>query len=506
MGTPAVGKAGFLRNIPVRLILFSVFLIAIRSAYVVIIRGKSCDVGDFCFVSLPESFAAVSGGNLRKSASAAVVTSSGETAPSTPKKIPKLWATEGFQTAVEFYSSIFQDLIGESILRPNFKALCVDTAAGADVFALREIGVEDSVGVAKKDFKPMVVAGKGSNLPFINNTFDFVFCAAGTAANSASPATFAAEIDRTLKPEGFLIVHTRTNDTYSFHSLLNLFSFCKFLRTKNIAGFDPQTPFLQQIVLQKLLEETRKKTPLPKKKKNKCSVPTYKQSLANQAEPLIAKEPKKPWITLKRNLQNMKYLPSMVDISFKTRYIYIDVGARSYGSSIVSWFKKQYPKQNKTFEIFAVEADRAFHDQYRGKKGVTLLPYAAWVRNETLFFDINGEPGKGMGRIRPAQSSAPPDGDRIEGFDFGEWLKRTVSERDYVVMKMDVEGTEFDLIPKLFENGGICLIDELFLECHYNRWQKCCPGKRSTKYQKTYGQCLELFTSLRETGVLVHQW
>jgi hypothetical protein len=94
----------------------------------------------------------------------------------------------------------------------------------------------------------------------------------------------------------------------------------------------------------------------------------------------------------------------------------------------------------------------------------------------------------------------------IEGFDFAEWLKSTVTEKDFVVMKMDVEGTEFDLIPRLFETGAICLIDEIFLECHYSRWQRCCPGQRSSKYEKTYGQCLDLFTSLRDRGVLVHQW
>ncbi|CAA3018381.1 PREDICTED: uncharacterized protein LOC104426933 [Olea europaea subsp. europaea] len=96
--------------------------------------------------------------------------------------------------------------------------------------------------------------------------------------------------------------------------------------------------------------------------------------------------------------------------------------------------------------------------------------------------------------------------DEIPGFDFAEWLKNTVSERDYVVMKMDVEGTEFNLIPRLIETGAICLIDEIFLECHYNRWQKCCPGERCSKYQKTYGQCLDLFISLRARGVLVHEW
>nr|POE66362.1 hypothetical protein CFP56_15084 [Quercus suber] len=111
-----------------------------------------------------------------------------------------------------------------------------------------------------------------------------------------------------------------------------------------------------------------------------------------------------------------------------------------------------------------------------------------------------------MGRIRLVQTSMSymGDVDKIQGFDFASWLKRTVSEKDFVVMKMDVEGTEFHLISKLIETEAICLIDEMFIKCHYNEWQRCCLGVRSAKYQKAYAQCLDLFTQL--SGVLVHQW
>ncbi|KAL6534480.1 hypothetical protein OROHE_013405 [Orobanche hederae] len=519
---PSGGKPGFLRNILVRLFLFCVFIIALRFAYVVTIRGESCDVGDFCFFTLPENFSVVIGvGQLTKPSSAAVISSPDNSAPATPKKIPDLWTTKGFQKSVQFYSSVFQDLVSDAVLSPSFKTLCVNTEIGADVFALREIGVEDSIGISKKGFKPLVIPGQGYKQPFSNDTFDFIFCGVGVVEKSVRPGDLVAEIGRTLKPEGFLVVHTAAVDTYSFESLLGLFNFCRLVKSRDVDGSDSEMPLIREVVLQKITGDGSVK-PITEKSSgdsaNKCSVPSYKQDLINKAEPLIAEEPQKPWITLKKNAQKIKYLPSMVDISFKSRYIYIDVGARSYGSSIVSWFKKQYPKQNKTFEIYAIEADKTFYADYKTKKGVTLLPYAAWVKNETLSFEINEDPGhkeevergRGMGRIQPVQSSGGSTSsgnvDEIQGFDFADWLKNTVSESDYVVMKMDVEGTEFDLIPRLFETGAICLIDELFLECHYNRWQKCCPGERSAKYQKTYGQCLNLFASLRRSGVLVHQW
>lgn len=405
-----------------------------------------------------------------------------------------------------YYSSVFQDLIVDGFLSPDSKSLCIETRTGQDVVVLKEIGVSDSVGIH----------GRAVDQPFHNDTFDFEFSGVSGLDRSAQPADFASEVSRTLKPGGFFIVHTAAKDEYSLRSLLDLFSSCKLIRYRDIDGPSRSTPSVREVVLMK---ENRNRS-VKGNSNSKCSVPGYKRELVRNAETLIEKEPLKPWITFKRNIRNVKYLTSMVDISFKNRYVYIDVGARSYGSSIGSWFKKQYPKQNKTFDVYAIEAGKAFREEYRRrkKKRVTLLPYAAWVRNETLFFGISREPtrrrgedekGRGMGRVQAAQSSSGfvnGDSDKIEGFDFAVWLKSAVSERDFVVVKMDVEGAEFYLVPRLVETGAICLIDEMFVECHYSRWQRCCHGERSPKFQKTYAQCLNMFSALRESGVLVHQW
>ncbi|GAB2300755.1 hypothetical protein Dimus_034792 [Dionaea muscipula] len=502
-------KPSPLKNVMVKAFIFCVFVICFRFAYVVTIRGESCDVANFCFFSLPESINFVAAAGVKASSSA--VSGGADHAD--------VWKSMDRRKAVQFYSSIFQDLIAEGFLSPDSKSLCVETQNGEEVFALREIGVSDAIGVSKKASKPLVVSYKDSRYPFTDETFSFVFSGGGGIDAVKSFGHLADEIARTLRPEGYLVVHTKSYDTYSLSSFIALFDSFKFFRSREI---DSPNGHLREIVMKKESRRrvnTRGGQGAEGDSVNKCSAPPgYKRELVRNAEPLIAVEPLKPWIALKRNIQNIKYLPSMVDISFKNRYVYVDVGARSYGSSIGSWFRKQYPKQNRSFDVYAIEADKSFHDEYKLKKGVNLLPYAAWVKNETLFFEINHDPGddpeekggkgKGMGRIKPVRSanSLASRVDEIRGFDFANWLKNTVSERDFVVMKMDVEGTEFDLIPRLFETGAICLIDEIFLECHYNRWQRCCPGQRSEKYDKTYEQCLELFTSLRESGVLVHQW
>nr|XP_016496774.1 PREDICTED: uncharacterized protein LOC107815667 isoform X5 [Nicotiana tabacum] len=488
-------RPNFLGNILVRLVSFVVLVFLARFAYIFTVKGgKSCNFGDFCFS--PESL--------------------------NPNSISGELPDSGTGLR-NYYYSVFQDLIADGFLSPNSKCLCIETLTGQDVAALIDVGVVDSIGIFNKSSPPVIRYGYPTRQPFDENTFDFEFAGDGVLEKSTKPVEFAKEVSRTLKPGGFFVIHTITKDKYSLDSLIQLLDFFKLIRSREIDGFDTWQPLIREVIFEKVkvtglepMAGCNKNRCIDfEKMSNGCVISGYKRELIRKLEPLIEEEPIKPWITLKRNFRNVKYLSSIVDISFKNRYIYVDVGARSYSSSIGSWFNKQYPKQNKKFEVYAIEADREFHDEYR-KKGVNLLPYAAWLRNETLFFEISREPsrrknvekGRGMGRVQSAQSSLNFVGnlDKIKGFDFALWLMSLAEERDYLVVKMDVEGTEFHLIPRLIETGAICLIDELFLECHYNRWQRCCPGKRSPKYDKTYAECLELFSSLRERGVLVHQW
>ncbi|KAF4379015.1 hypothetical protein F8388_022102 [Cannabis sativa] len=340
------GKPNLLKNFLVRLLLFGVLVIGVRFAYVVTVTGESCNVGDFCFFSFAGEF---------------------ELCYVRHRRWFFCYILERRRfCSVDHCGGDGIHLISHGYLSPESKSLCVETPKGQDVFALKEIGVSDSVGIFKKASKPLVINGEAHRIPFGDNTFDFVFSGGGRLEKSPRPLDFASEIVRTLKPEGYAVVHIGAKDTHGI-----------------------------------------KKNSHDDENGDKCLVPGYKQDLVRKAEPLIMEEPLKPWLTLKRNIQNQ--------------------GAM--GSSIGSWFRKQYPKQNKTFEVYAIEADKTFHEEYKKKKAVTLLPYAAWVKNETLSFEINRDAGDKV-----------TDKGRGMGFDFANWLKNTVTEKDFVVMKMDVEG------------------------------------------------------------------
>ncbi|XP_024543086.1 uncharacterized protein LOC9636243 [Selaginella moellendorffii] len=414
-------------------------------------------------------------------------------------KLRKIWTSRDWRRKVDAFGAIFRRLIQRDLLRRESKALCIGARVGQEVLALRENGVVDSTGIDLVPAPPLVIRGDIHSHPFPSDTFDFEF--SNVFDHALLPSRFVSEIERTLKPGGIAVIHAiihargdnfSANQLRSLDPLVALFERSEVVEVRAVDAFGLDT------------ELVMRKRPI---QPSSCT-PKISRHTMRLAEPLIVQEPAKPWIVLKRNVAKIQYLPRLLDTSDfhgRSRHVYVDVGARTYGSSIGGWFKKAYPTYGRNFTVYAIEADAAFHAGYAKRRDVTLLPYAAWTRNETLMFGTAGDDS--MGRIQSASSSAPRrTSTSVQGFDFAAWLADTVAPSDYVVMKMDVEGTEFELLPRLIESGAICLVDELFLECHYNRWQKCCPGERSAKYNRTYTQCLALFQSLRASGVLAHQW
>ncbi|MCE0481327.1 hypothetical protein HAX54_039006, partial [Datura stramonium] len=79
----STAKPGFFRNVLVRLCLFCVVIVGCRFAYVVTLKGETCDLGDFCFFSLPENLNVISGvGQLAESVSAVMTSEdAGKSAP-----------------------------------------------------------------------------------------------------------------------------------------------------------------------------------------------------------------------------------------------------------------------------------------------------------------------------------------------------------------------------------------------------------------------------------------
>jgi len=51
-------------------------------------------------------------------------------------------------------------------------------------------------------------------------------------------------------------------------------------------------------------------------------------------------------------------------------------------------------------------------------------------------------------------------------FDFSTWLKNTFTEEDYVILKLDIEGAEYEVLNKMIEDGTMKLVKEFWGEWH----------------------------------------
>ena len=91
----------------------------------------------------------------------------------------------------------------------------------------------------------------------------------------------------------------------------------------------------------------------------------------------------------------------------------------------------------------------------------------------------------------------------IPGLDLSDLLLRRFDEtEDFVVLKLDAEGAEYDLIPSLIATGATRLIDEAFIELHTD--VNTVFRHQPEGHHRT--DALRLCMMLRSAGVYAHEW
>jgi hypothetical protein len=80
-------------------------------------------------------------------------------------------------------------------------------------------------------------------------------------------------------------------------------------------------------------------------------------------------------------------------------------------------------------------------------------------------------------------------------------LKDTARKSDFVVVRIDLDGDEWEVLKELETNGVLSLVDELFVKLHFQADQEGWE-----KYEHTIDDAFDLLTRLRRQGVFVHYW
>lgn len=113
------------------------------------------------------------------------------------------WLGEEWRLKINIFKRVFNDNI--DIIKNCKKCLCLGSRTGQEVVAFKELGVDDSLGIDLHKFEPYTIEGDIHDLNFDDNTFDLEF--SNILDHSLYPKEFAKEIERTLKPGGYFILH-----------------------------------------------------------------------------------------------------------------------------------------------------------------------------------------------------------------------------------------------------------------------------------------------------------
>ena len=65
---------------------------------------------------------------------------------------------------------------------------------------------------------------------------------------------------------------------------------------------------------------------------------------------------------------------------------------------------------------------------------------------------------------------------KVAQVDLSAWLRVSFTKSDFVVLKMDVEGGEHTIVPKMVADGTLELVDVWLWECHHmpRSWRSPC--------------------------------
>ncbi|KAF9953377.1 hypothetical protein BGZ70_000265 [Mortierella alpina] len=175
----------------------------------------------------------------------------------------------------------------------------------------------------------------------------------------------------------------------------------------------------------------------------------------------------------------------------KRRYIFVDLGANRADSLEVflknpnAKFAYDFPRPSwathEEAEIFLFEANPVFNGHLvkakeacdeRGIK-VTIFPSTVVDVKDTIrtfFMDtVNDEHdywGSSIYATHPDAVRSGAKGTDLTGINIATWLLRNTLPRDFVVVKMDIEGAEYEVIPHMADMGAWVVIDHLLVEWH----------------------------------------
>ncbi len=147
---------------------------------------------------------------------------------------------------------------------------------------------------------------------------------------------------------------------------------------------------------------------------------------------------------------------------------FIDCGA-NIGQSI-NWAKKIFSNNNLKIDSFEPlpQNIKILKEKYSNEKNITIHEKAVSITDGHLeFYCQNWGARTGSSLVRGKKSTS--ESIAVETINLSKWIIENINEDEIPVLKIDIEGSEYEVLPHLFENKIHKVIDYWLIECHPSR-------------------------------------
>ena len=145
---------------------------------------------------------------------------------------------------------------------------------------------------------------------------------------------------------------------------------------------------------------------------------------------------------------------------------FIDCGGHNSCSARI--FRKLYDPKCKT-HIYSFEIEPTFWPYYKSIPNHTLIKKAVWIENGEMEFYKDSEKRKAGGSLikKTGEHRHKTKPIMVETIDISVWLIENFSRVDSIDLKMDIEGAEYQVIPRMIETGAFAVISRFMIEWHW---------------------------------------
>jgi len=153
---------------------------------------------------------------------------------------------------------------------------------------------------------------------------------------------------------------------------------------------------------------------------------------------------------------------------------FIDCGA-NIGQSI-DWARNVFKNDDLKIDSFEPlpKNIEVLRENYSNSESLTIHEAAASQSDgEATFYCQNWGARTGSSLVAGKTSTSVEDACNVKTIDLANWLKENLKEDEITVLKIDIEGAEYDVIPHLFKNNIHNLVDYWLVEFHGNKSPNC---------------------------------